>query len=1680
MAVELVQRASELQLTEREQAAGWSRKAAMAGSSFRKLQDAMLIVAFGSDGFIRLLHAKVLRCHMHFEQTLHSMPELNDGSDRSYSEPSSDSYRRASSPAGDDADEEAAVVNSRPQRRRARAGAGARLKDLLQQEAKDLRTLEAEADKETEELAVAAKAKRRCNNREAARRQQKQQRKSQPVDANAGLLGESAQQLARALLDQTEQQAGQNDTDDAVVTQPKASCSSGLPRFTIPAAFRGPDCGPGAAAGGALGGFDSCWSAPKEPSSKQQRSAKRKRDSSGCVEAGTAHLNKRRQGSWEDDLDQPQEVEFMLGCSKCSCQRSGCGVCRLKPQIHRPMARWQPDGGQPQIDVPEAPTFKPTPEEFADPYEYVMSVYQEAGKYGIVKVVPPKGWAPPFALQKGTNGTNADSFRFAASRQFTSHLCMRQGAAGAAAASCGAGAASNSRNGRGPRRGQGDPDQLQLQLLGADATLLAQLDERAAEGTAALIAASSAAGGIENQSCHQDQPSSSSAGPAAGGGRRSRTITARSRASTQEDDAGVPGAMHTAAAAANAVGQNGNTRSNSRQRGSRQQSLVKVEPEQLEEHQHPKADAETQHQHQQSGDAVVKQEQKLPVAASTSVDSEVSFTLAQTHTLRSFAAAADWAKRVHFSAQPCNADFIAMLQPPAAGKQLRASASKRQKGDAQQQQQRKPSNKDSAGAAGADDDTHSSDTAASDSEDSRPATTAAAAAVPARHSSRLQQKTTQQKGSRGKAAAAFTDGTEDAADGRPKAAKSTTVAVAQARTSAGAAAAAGGGGVSASSLSGQKRSLHATSSAGAPFGAANSVGQPQVSIAQIEAEFWRIVQQPDPGRIVETLYGQELDSGRHGSGFPLPAWRGLPSDVRSGRHMSRQEKDPGVAKYAAAAWNLNNLPHNRANLLQHLPAADPIPGLTVPWLYVGSCLSAACWQVEEHALYHVNYLHIGAPKVWYGVPEYAAEALEVALQDCLPHLWAADRQLMHKQVTAVSPNELRARGVPVYRLVQEAGSFVVALPNAYHAAINTGFNVAEAVAVGPWDWLPAGAEAVRKYRQQGRPVAFSYDQLLLTLVSAAKHVALAHGLGGDSSSVEAGAVSCEEEAAGLVSRPRAPRLLDPGMTWAERWSAGVREQSVPKPAVMSAAGELVLRIEEEQQRQQVARQFGVNREQRMFGVAGQRDAVGMLTDTAQTDCEVCKADLWLYSVVSSSAPGRAVCPEHAAALGAAPGSCTLLFRHSLEELQRLVFEAVTLFPGAAESIRSMQQHVRQRPWMKVKSLGPLMEEAAANSGPPLAPELRPGGREPGTPVAGWVKQLLLLAKAREALVGHGVSAHLPRRQRKSLIVEAVSVAAAAMDSIRESGELDQQMDLGRPVPQPKLSRHEHEAVQLVLQELLAQHDSSGGRGSRRKGWKPVKQRQQPSLADGGDQGPLQPRQRKLPAWLQEDLLMDNPTAKRKPFALHPSSLPVSEQEQQHLVAPAVRSPPSAAKPGRSGRTVAGSSGVSGRAEGARAGAGHVGMSGTVSLEGCMQAEDVISSPVDTDPQQAAVASVNGAVVPAGSGGALPLSREVDESAQALDAVVMMTARQSASPPAGAVAAEPAGLVPSAAQQQEPVEDVMAAVVSGMSHSVAGPTRQTAELKAYVLAERHKQLVAPTTIEMAGWLSGSMHPLAQPL
>lgn len=169
---------------------------------------------------------------------------------------------------------------------------------------------------------------------------------------------------------------------------------------------------------------------------------------------------------------------------------------------------------------------------------------------------------------------------------------------------------------------------------------------------------------------------------------------------------------------------------------------------------------------------------------------------------------------------------------------------------------------------------------------------------------------------------------------------------------------------------------------------------------QVEAEFWRVVETPDAELI--SLYGQDIDSGNHGSGFPLPPWRlrmleehqraqGSASESHDGaaatepsvpegaeeRHEGEEEttadklrngrrhrESPEERRYRYHRWNINNLPRSAGSVLRHVMGDELVTGVMVPWLYVGSALSAFCWHIEDHGFYSINYMHMGQPKVW--------------------------------------------------------------------------------------------------------------------------------------------------------------------------------------------------------------------------------------------------------------------------------------------------------------------------------------------------------------------------------------------------------------------------------------------------------------------------------------------------------------------------------------------------------------------------------------------------------------------------------------------------------------------------------------------------------------------------------------------
>lgn len=111
---------------------------------------------------------------------------------------------------------------------------------------------------------------------------------------------------------------------------------------------------------------------------------------------------------------------------------------------------------------------------------------------------------------------------------------------------------------------------------------------------------------------------------------------------------------------------------------------------------------------------------------------------------------------------------------------------------------------------------------------------------------------------------------------------------------------------------------------------------------------------------------------------------------------------------------------------------------------------------------------------------------------------------------------------------------------------------------------------------------------------------------GSDSDAEEASQPCWGAAAG------AQQLLEPGLAWAGGACASAALEQVPKPAILAAVGELVLRVEEEQRRQAAARQLGVQQVgSDRWGVGGQwRTHRGFRTIRCIIDCQV-----WLLGVV---------------------------------------------------------------------------------------------------------------------------------------------------------------------------------------------------------------------------------------------------------------------------------------------------------------------------------------------------------------------------------------------------------------------------------------------------------------------------------
>ncbi|XP_024966544.1 putative lysine-specific demethylase JMJ16 isoform X2 [Cynara cardunculus var. scolymus] len=223
----------------------------------------------------------------------------------------------------------------------------------------------------------------------------------------------------------------------------------------------------------------------------------------------------------------------------------------------------------------------------------------------------------------------------------------------------------------------------------------------------------------------------------------------------------------------------------------------------------------------------------------------------------------------------------------------------------------------------------------------------------------------------------------------------------------------------------------------------------------VEGEYWRIVQ--NPTEQIQVLSGHNLEAKFFGSGFPSTS---LGGDDQN--------------EYTKSGWNLNNTARIPGSLLafDHGSAA-----LLAPRLDVGMCFSSICW-VEEHHLYSLSYMHLGASRIWYGVPGKYHLNCEAALKKTFPEI-SGHPELFHKLVTQLSPSILKSEGIPVYRCVQHPKQFVLIFPGVYYSGFDTGFSVSEKVNLAPLDWLPHGQIAAETYSERRRKTSISYDKVLI-------------------------------------------------------------------------------------------------------------------------------------------------------------------------------------------------------------------------------------------------------------------------------------------------------------------------------------------------------------------------------------------------------------------------------------------------------------------------------------------------------------------------------------------------------------------------------------------------------------------------
>ena len=75
--------------------------------------------------------------------------------------------------------------------------------------------------------------------------------------------------------------------------------------------------------------------------------------------------------------------------------------------------------------------------------------------------------------------------------------------------------------------------------------------------------------------------------------------------------------------------------------------------------------------------------------------------------------------------------------------------------------------------------------------------------------------------------------------------------------------------------------------------------------------------------------------------------------------------------------------------------------------------SSFCWHYEDLFLHSVNYMHAGAPKIWYTIPAFDRENFNKVAHEKLAMLFKKDKNFMLDINTMISPSYIAAHNITV-------------------------------------------------------------------------------------------------------------------------------------------------------------------------------------------------------------------------------------------------------------------------------------------------------------------------------------------------------------------------------------------------------------------------------------------------------------------------------------------------------------------------------------------------------------------------------------------------------------------------------------------------------------------------------------------